>query len=111
MIYLKFSDFGAYIDALKAIHAPLTHLDISDCSIPGTLTFFLTATYFHAESETIYVASELAKITEEELELPALKKFLSERLARTDTMFKKLGLRIRRGIYTAQTPEVLSRGK
>ena len=134
MTYLKFSDFGAYVLHLKHHNITVSHLDIADVSGGDRYIFAVVATAIilggnGVDSSTIAVCSEIALDQEppnepgEKVETPEqledwragehkkMQKIMWGKLEKREKAIRSEGVKVQRGIYMGQPPEVLLRAK
>ena len=127
MTYLKFSDFGAYVLHLKHHNITVSHLDIADVSGGDRYIFAVVATAVIADC--IAVCSEIALDQEppgepgEKVETPEqledwragehkkMQKIMWGKLEKREKTIRAEGVKVQRGIYMGQPPEVLLRAK
>jgi len=128
MTYLKFSDFGAYVLHLKHHNITVSHLDIADVSGGDRYIFAVVATAV-IPSDCIAVCSEIALDQEppsepgEKVETPEqleewragehkkMQKIMWGKLEKREKAIRADGVKVQRGIYMGQPPEVLLRAK
>ena len=124
MHYLKFNNFGAYIHYLKEHGGRSTHLDVGDLSTGENFAFAIVATC--RLEDCILVCHELAHHGSihppedvDEAKVAAWNERTQKKiqqkvwqiLDQREKAFRADGVDVRRGILTANPPEVLARAK